>query len=398
MSRQHVQVWPSRISPHPVSRPTRTSWSRIARLLPRFSSASAAGQRGHRRPRCRPLRGPHARHEAGHLRPELEAGLLRIVLGGEVGAALQEQARKGARIGPGGMQRGQGTEALPHQDGPTLHRHGVADGWHHTAREHARVRRVGGVPLVARTRCDQGDAHPREATLGDQRADVRRQLTVGVHLGTVVADQEWQSLPRPCVRRRPELEVDPADGGARQSQRGPLGRDRKEVQPSRSPVARQRDPRVVAERPRYDLRIARVGLEVAVDVEQVLQPVDRQPPEPHLPATRDSRHRGVAEPEVGPDADALGVVVRVGVADDDVVALHGGHQPGHPPDSRGARTSPIRSRAVLSTAEARLVGRMDRAHRVRPRRPRRGCERLALVSRRLPRPREPGSVLADEWL
>src|SRR3954447_21026935 len=39
VSRQHVQVWPSRTSPHPVSTPTLARWSRTATLLVWFSSA-----------------------------------------------------------------------------------------------------------------------------------------------------------------------------------------------------------------------------------------------------------------------------------------------------------------------------------------------------------------------
>jgi hypothetical protein len=39
-------------------------------------------------------------------------------------------------------------------------------------------------------------------------------------------------------------------------------------------------------------------------------------------------HRGVAEVEVGPDADGGGGVRGIGVPDDDVLAVHLGHQ--HP--------------------------------------------------------------------
>ena len=227
------------------------------------------------------------------------------------------------------MQRRQRTEALTDQHRSPLSRDRVGQGGHQAAGEGARVRRVGGVPLVASwPRGDHGDAHRRQRPGGDERCDVRREPAVGVHLRAVVADQERQRVGDRQVGRRPDLDVEPPRTRPRERQRRPVPGARLEPQPGRRAVGRERDPRVVSERSTRDPGVGGVGAEIAIDVQEVLEPVDRQAGQPHFPAALDLVHRGVAEVEVCPDRDVGGLVVGIGAPDDDILAVHLGHQ--HP--------------------------------------------------------------------
>ena len=287
--------------------------------------------------------------EPHHLVPELEAPLLRVRLGCEERPGLQEQPAEGPRVGPFGVQCGQGPEAGPHEHRRPVGRTRSQDARQHVLGERTGIPGVRGVAQVAWSWREQDDAHRRQPPLADHHPDEVGEVGVLVQLGAVVRDQHRQRLLAVGAGRRPDERGDLTDRRVGQRHVDAMLRQRLAVEPRRRAVTSQLEHRLGTERPRGLHRVAWVeqvcrvlaGASL-VGEELVLDAVHRRHRPAQLPAGADpcERHRSRPEVEVVGQPNIRELAVRVGEPEDDRVALHGRRRragPGaHPREATGS--------------------------------------------------------------
>ena len=225
------------------------------------------------------------RDEAGDAGEAAEAGLVRVVAAPEEAARLQQQAAKEPRSLPLGMEERERAEAGAHPDRRARKRRQLVERRDPLLPEHARVAVRGGVHLVAvEGRRQQRGPERRHLAERHQVVEEPQELGVARVLRPVVDEHKRQRRLRVGLGRRPDRRIDRrAEEMGREARLehrtargfvvgGPFG----------SGVPRKLDHRLLAERPGRAERVRRIRqpLDVpvaVVDLEQVLEAVDRRP-------------------------------------------------------------------------------------------------------------------------